>query len=464
MECIAFLGGETLAEQSGGEGAKALQGFDEPSNRLSELLLRFFPERQVYFRSNGVVRFVRLSSVVQVFFAVLILTAMGWIGFTSVNFLTRDYVLETREQTITDMAAEQDALNQDIRSLQEEVVARADRLERRQQYLSSLMSEEPLGGFESASNSASNQVAEPSAEEAAASAADSEEKNDDVEKGAYAAPARDLSLFNLLLPSAQAAALPGITPMDEFRPALLRRLALVEVEQNELAEELTRYAQAELSDIDSRINGTGLKTSDLVAHWDGRSTGAATGGPFIPGASLATLTASDAQNAILVALDERWSDMQKARDAIYSIPVTVPAKKYYISSRYGRRLDPFKRARAMHYGLDMAGWPGNAIVTAADGVVTKAGTWGAYGYLIEIDHGNGFKTRYGHLGRIRVKRGDTLEAGQRIADMGCSGRCTSTHLHFEVWFAGKPQNPLPFIKVADNVFEIQRQKSEPVDY
>lgn len=432
-----------------------MQGFDEPGSRLSERLLRLFPERQVYFRSNGVVRFVRLSPVVQMFFTVLILIALSWIGFTSVNFLSRDYVLEAREHTIIDMAVEQDSLNEDIRSLQDEVMLRADRLERRQQYLNSLMSEEPLGGYGAGSNS----VDEPVGDNTAATAADSE-KNAGIEKGAYAAPARNNSLFDMLIPSAQAATLPAAAPMAEFRPALLQRLALVEVEQNELAEKLTRYAAAKLSDIDGRITEIGLKTSDLVAHWQGRSADTATGGPFVPGASLAMLTASDAQNAIFTALDDRWSDMQKARDAIYSIPVTTPAEKYYISSRYGRRLDPFKRVRAMHSGLDLAGWPGNAVLTAADGVVTKAGTWGAYGNLIEIDHGNGFKTRYGHLGRIRVKRGETLEAGQRIADMGCSGRCTSTHLHFEVWFAGKPQNPLPYIKVADNVFEIQRQSSE----
>lgn len=440
-----------------------MQGFDEPSNRLSDRLLQVFPERQVYFRSNGVVRFVRLSTTVQMFFAVLLMAALGWVGFTSVNFLSRDYVLETREQTIADMAAEQNALNQDIRSLQDEVVARADRLERRQQYLNNLMAEEPIGGFESASNQVTEPASTRAQDETAATTSDNNEESENVEKGAYVAPSTSGSLFNMLLPSAQAAALPDATPMGEFRPALLQRLALIEVEQNELAEKLTRYAQAELIDIDQRIGDTGLKSSDLVAHWDGSSTEGATGGPFIPGASLATLTASDAHNAILVALDDRWSDMQKARDAIYSIPVTLPATKYYISSRYGRRMDPFKKVRSMHSGLDMAGWPGNAIMTAADGVVTKAGTWGAYGNLIEIDHGNGFKTRYGHLGRIRIKRGDILEAGQRIADMGCSGRCTSTHLHFEVWFAGKPQNPHPYIKVADNVLEIQRQKSEPTD-
>lgn len=433
---------------------QALQGFDEPSSRLSERLLRLFPERQVYFRSNGIVHFVRLSPAVQMFFAVLILIALSWIGFTSVNFLSRDYVLEAREHTITDMAAEQEALNEDIRSLQDEVMVRADRLERRQQYLNSLMSEEPLGGFEAGASTA-NTMSQPTADDAAATVTGAESDNG-VEKGASASP----SLLDLLLPSAQAAALPSAAPMVTFRPALLQRLALVEVEQNELAEKLTRYAEAKLSDIDGRIAGIGLKSADLVAHWQGRSAQTATGGPFIPGASLATLTASDAQNAILVALDDRWSDMQKARDAIYSIPVTTPADKYYISSRYGRRLDPFKKARAMHSGLDLAGWPGNTILSAADGVVTKAGTWGAYGNMIEIDHGNGFKTRYGHLGRIRIKRGETLEAGQRIADMGCSGRCTSTHLHFEVWFAGKPQNPLPYIKVANNVFEIQRQNSE----
>lgn len=434
-----------------------MQGFDEPSSRLSEKLLRFFPERQVYFRSNGIVRFVQLSSAVQMVFAALLLVALGWVAFTSTKFLTRDYVMEAREQTIGEMAAEQEALNEDIRSLQDDAMSRADRLERRQQYLNSLMSEEPLGGYEAA-------AAPDTDAEASTTATPQIDDSAEVEKGAYVEPYEaeptSISLFDRLLPSAQAAALPGPVPMDQFRPALLQRLALVEVEQNELAEKLTRYAEAELAGIDSQISGIGLKTSDLVAQWKGESTNTASGGPFIPGASLATLTASDAENAILLALDDRWSDMQKARDAIYSIPVTIPAKKYYISSRYGRRLDPFKKVRAMHHGLDLAGWPGNEIMAAADGVVTKAWVNGAYGKFIEIDHGNGFKTRYGHLGRIRVKRGDTLEAGQRIADMGCSGRCTSTHLHFEVVFAGKTQNPLPYIKVADNVLEIQRQNSE----
>ncbi|MCK5574683.1 MAG: M23 family metallopeptidase, partial [Sphingomonadales bacterium] len=95
------------------------------------------------------------------------------------------------------------------------------------------------------------------------------------------------------------------------------------------------------------------------------------------------------------------------------------------------------------------------IYSTATGTVVKAGTNGAYGRMVEVDHGNGFKTRYGHMKRVRVKIGQIVKRGDIVGDMGCTGRCTSTHLHYEVWFGGKPRNPMPYVRKAQSIIELE---------
>ena len=111
-----------------------------------------------------------------------------------------------------------------------------------------------------------------------------------------------------------------------------------------------------------------------------------------------------------------------------------------ISSRYGMR------SGRMHYGLDIAAKVGTPIYAADGGKVTYAGYKSSYGYLVEIDHGNGYKTRYAHCSKILVKVGDKVYKGQHIANVGNTGRSTGPHLHFEVLKNGVNQNPAKFIK------------------
>ena len=99
-------------------------------------------------------------------------------------------------------------------------------------------------------------------------------------------------------------------------------------------------------------------------------------------------------------------------------------------------------------------------MATAPGRITKAGNRYPYGNLVEIDHGNGFKTRYGHLQKVLVNVGDVVDRGQNVGKMGCTGRCTGTHVHYEVWFAGRPRDPLPFMKVQLDILENERQENE----
>lgn len=123
-----------------------------------------------------------------------------------------------------------------------------------------------------------------------------------------------------------------------------------------------------------------------------------------------------------------------------------PAPKGWISSYYGKRIDPFTGKKANHTGIDFAGYDGADVISIAAGVVTWAGPRSGYGELIEVNHGNGYATRYAHNKVNLVAVGDQVEKGDVIALMGQTGRATGPNLHFEVLKQGKTVNPVPFIK------------------
>lgn len=129
-----------------------------------------------------------------------------------------------------------------------------------------------------------------------------------------------------------------------------------------------------------------------------------------------------------------------------SKPTGRPIEKGWLSSYYGKRTDPFTGRRAWHHGIDFAGKSGSPVVAVASGLVTWVGDRDGYGNLIEIDHGNGFVTRYGHNADILVNRGDLVQPEQVIAKMGSTGRSTGPHVHFEVLRDGKTVDPISYIR------------------
>ena len=126
-------------------------------------------------------------------------------------------------------------------------------------------------------------------------------------------------------------------------------------------------------------------------------------------------------------------------------PEGRPVANGFISSYFGERADPFDGLEAFHKGVDFAGAPGSPVTAVAAGVVTWAGERTGYGKLIEINHGDGFTTRYGHNERTLVTVGQTVKRGERIALMGSTGRSTGPHVHFEVLRNGRQVNPLSYI-------------------
>lgn len=151
----------------------------------------------------------------------------------------------------------------------------------------------------------------------------------------------------------------------------------------------------------------------------------------------------DRANAIFDGLDR----LNLYRIAVDKTPLAVPLKtSFRYTSGFGRRWG------RMHEGIDLAGAYGSPILATADGIVTEAGWKSGYGQMVEIRHPYGFTTVYGHMSKIRVSEGQKVSRGERIGDMGSTGRSTGTHLHYEVHVGKKPVNPMTFIKAATNVF------------
>jgi murein DD-endopeptidase MepM/ murein hydrolase activator NlpD len=149
------------------------------------------------------------------------------------------------------------------------------------------------------------------------------------------------------------------------------------------------------------------------------------------------------QNEVLTSLEQYLM----TQDTIAaSIPTGKPVESGWVSSFYGYRVDPFNGKKTFHEGIDIAGKEGSEVLAVADGIVTWVGERGGYGTLVEVDHGNGYVTRYAHNKATEVEKGQRVARGETVALMGSTGRSTGPHVHFEVLRDGKHVNPYNFLK------------------
>jgi murein DD-endopeptidase MepM/ murein hydrolase activator NlpD len=160
-------------------------------------------------------------------------------------------------------------------------------------------------------------------------------------------------------------------------------------------------------------------------------------------ATLADLERLTGQNTDLMTVVESRLFDQKVKKMM--VPTQQPLQSGHLGSAFGWRLDPFTGRTALHTGLDFQAGPGTPILAAAGGVVVAQENHPAYGNMVEIDHGNHLLTRYAHASKVWVRKGDLVKRGQKIAEVGTTGRSTGPHLHFEVMVQGVPQDPQKFL-------------------
>jgi murein DD-endopeptidase MepM/ murein hydrolase activator NlpD len=175
----------------------------------------------------------------------------------------------------------------------------------------------------------------------------------------------------------------------------------------------------------------------------GKHVEPATGGPFVSYRLSANATTFEKQ---VYRINLAKAQAERLYSAVAAMPLRRPVHgEIDMTSSFGVRLDPFLSRPAMHTGIDFRGDTGEAIHVTAAGTVVSAGWSGGYGRLVEVDHGNGLSTRYGHLSEIDVQVGQTVKAGQTVGRMGSTGRSTGPHLHYETRIDGEAVNPQKFL-------------------
>jgi len=226
-------------------------------------------------------------------------------------------------------------------------------------------------------------------------------------------------------------------------------LARIEARQLAFVERLTRMADRRSASAAQAIRSLGLNPGTMLASLDSRD---ARGGPLL---RLAT-SADGSLDPRFKRLGLSLARMNTLERGLAGIPQVLPASLEFISSGFGYRSDPFTGEGAFHAGLDFKGPIGAPVYAAARGVVSFAGVKQGYGNCLEIDHGNGLVTRYAHMSAFRAAVGQQVPAGGVIGAIGSTGRSTGPHLHFEVRLHDQPINPRPFLEAAPHVLEEAR--------
>ena len=206
----------------------------------------------------------------------------------------------------------------------------------------------------------------------------------------------------------------------------------------------------------TRLNAVGARLAQIGKLDDGEFDFAATpamGGPEdAASGGAAPLPLQDGIDQLRLAFDSQQTQLdmlegllrdQKIDRAL--LPTGMPVAQGYISSGFGGRADPFDGHQSTHLGVDFSAPAGSAVMAVAGGVVTFAGIRNGYGNVVEIDHGNGYMTRYAHNRSLDVTVGQRVRAGETIAAVGSTGRSTGYHCHFEVWHNGRAVNPMAYV-------------------
>lgn len=235
------------------------------------------------------------------------------------------------------------------------------------------------------------------------------------------------------------------TPVIDAESARLAADALaafgkVEQRQRVLAAAAQRVTDARYLRTAAQLRKLGIAPERLVSG--------GTGGPFEPVTSHQPAAEANA-DAQFRSLFLTWKKLETLQKAVIAIPASQPVANVNFSSLFGVRSDPFRGVAAMHAGVDIPGAVGTPIYATADGIVARAERSHGYGNLVEVNHGRGISTRYGHLSKILVVANARVVRGQMIGLMGSTGRSTGSHLHYEVRIDGQAVNPIPFLQTAN---------------
>ena len=386
---------------------------------LSPKVDLLFPDKQLYFRTNGEVRFVTISQNKQILSSVILIGIICWFSITTYSHIYINDIINDKNIELSAVNSNYEILEKQYSQLKDDIQSSSQALEQRQNYLEQILdvTKVTIGNIKNIitddKNSTDNNLSDTS----------------------------DKRTKNLI--------------RNEKLEKVYSNLKSNEIKQSENIKLIIEDVDSKLAFVKSTLTGAGLieeELLELAINLPSKTQG----GPLIGFKNRLNDTILDSSE-----FNELYNKRSLLNDlelAITYLPTTTPPENYYLSSKFGARRDPFTKRWADHKGIDMAGWHKTPIMSGGSGVVVKAEKNGSFGLYVEIDHGNGFISKYGHLSKIKVQKGDKVSDNQIIGLMGSTGRSVSTHLHYEIWFNDKPIDPLKLIKAAKNVQKIKQQK------
>ncbi|MBX3562862.1 MAG: M23 family metallopeptidase [Sphingomonas sp.] len=257
---------------------------------------------------------------------------------------------------------------------------------------------------------------------------------------------RQAFLAQMLSGEADADTLATLLPETGETPdnPLAEAYAGIEGRQHELAEQAKHANQARYRETAQAVRELGLNPARFHRARGG------VGGP---------LEEVDSADPQFRELFTSWRRLEQLEQGVVAIPSARPVRdSIRFTSAFGVRSDPFRGRAAMHGGIDLAGPVGTPIYATADGIVQRSEyNRGGYGNLVEINHGQGIQTRYGHLSRLIAQPGQRVRRGDLIGLMGSTGRSTGSHLHYEVRIDGRAVNPIPFMQSNETLLALQER-------
>lgn len=368
--------------------------------------MAWFPDREFFMRSQGQVRFIKVSSRLQIVgasAAALALTvwAVG-MGATAIT----QYTTQRDRLALLEREAKVETAESRVAAYRENIDEVTADLKKRQEFIEDMTStlDLPAPGAEQSTVSDSSEEA-----------------------------AKTVAKVSSAIPEAAA-------------------LAEIEAKQLAFVERLTRYADDRSSRAANAIRLLGLNPERMMSY-----SRIGQGGPL----EVLSTSRDGSLDPRFERLGLSLARMEALESSLDTIPQVAPATRASITSGFGYRRDPFTGRAAMHAGLDFRGGYGAPILAAAKGRVSFVGRKSGYGNVVEVSHGNGLLTRYAHMSAFRARVGQDVAAGDVIGAIGSTGRSTAPHLHFEVRVNDRAVNPRPFLEKAPHVLEEARGKSAP---
>ena len=230
--------------------------------------------------------------------------------------------------------------------------------------------------------------------------------------------------------------------------SLEEQLRDIESTQLLLFHRFAEVTSEKITEIETALSSTGLEVDDLIKA---QRASAGSGGPYIP-LEVVPLEKEPLHTSLIIT-NSKVQRLNDLKALLMTMPLSEPLEKYWITSVFGIRKDPINGKMARHLGLDFGGPFKSKILSPGEGKVIYAGKKGRYGLFVEIDHGMGLISRFGHLAAIKVDKGEYVLRGKIIGLLGNTGRSTGPHLHFEVLYRGKHLNPQKFLKAGNSVLK-----------